>query len=125
MGLAVQQQEVNLGILVLHKIDGFFKQVAGTYDDLCALFDSGLDALDAGVCRVLRGTVVSIGKRVCFGELYDAFPGALIEGLVVDVSDVGDQRDLIDVLSKGRCAHQQHGNDKQQDQNLLHGDPPS
>jgi len=94
VGLAVKKQEVDLGELVLDLIDGFFKKIPRTDDDLGALVDGGLDRLDACSGGVLAGSVIGIGDFVGLGVLLDAVPGTFVEGLVIDTAGIGDLADF-------------------------------
>ncbi len=61
-----------------------------------------------------------MGYIVGGGVFYNAFPGCLVEGLVVDVADVGDQRDLVGFggqSAEGQRKRQHHD----QGQKFLHG----
>lgn len=106
MGLTVEEQEIDLRELVLDLIDGFLKQVAWADDDLGTFVDGGLDRLDTGSRGILAGPVIGIGDLVGFGVVLDAVPGTFIEGLVIDIADVGDQGNVIGVL---RFAGRQQG----------------
>ena len=90
----VQSQELHIGVLLLSLGDGFAEQVAGDDDGLGTVVDSVVHLLQTGGVGVLARTVVVGVQAVCRAEVLHALPGVLVEGLVIDVADVGNKGDI-------------------------------
>src|SRR5699024_1388714 len=73
-------------------------QEAGADDDLGAGVDGGLHGVHAVVIGGLVAVgrlIVLVGQAVVGGIELDAVPGALVEGAVLELADVGDEGDLV------------------------------
>ena len=95
-GSNVDGDEINVGVLILYAGDRAAEQVARHNNNVCALFDSLIDGDAARVSGVLGGLIVGIVDAVGLAVGFDALPGRLVEGLVVDGADVGNKGDLGD-----------------------------
>jgi len=70
------------------------EQVASHNDGVVAVSDGLVDGIDTSLIGILSGLVVGAVNGVLFCEGGDAFIGVLVEGVVVDVADVGHESDL-------------------------------
>ena len=142
----VNSDEVCIGVCFLNDGHSFVEQEAGQNDGVVAFGDSLSDGQDASVGGVLSGLVIGVLQTVSGAPLFNAFPASLVEGLVIDGTDVGNQSDLGDhsgicdfALNRGGfggvCSRsfgglclvaatgsqrQNHDQSQQHSQNLLH-----
>ena len=124
VGVVVDDGELLIGVGLGSLTGSTGQHKADGDDQVVLLVDEGLDV----------GSVISVGLALQVGDLkggvflgqsLQAFPGALVEGLVVDTARVGDHADL--QLGAGRCflaaagsQAQNHDNSQQQSNDFLH-----
>ena len=89
---AVYQNKLHLRIPVLGHIDWHFEEEAGSYHYLCPALDGKVDPGKIRIIALFRRLIVFVGNAFFLGILNQALPRTLIERLVVDGSQVRNQR---------------------------------
>ena len=92
-GVVVDDGELLIGVGLGGGAGGVGEHVADRDDQVVLLIDEGVD-VGLVVSVGLGLEVVDFETAVFLGESLQAFPGGLVEGLVVDAADVGDHTDL-------------------------------
>ena len=96
--VAVDEHEVDVGVVDGGGAESGLLQEAGADDDLGAGVDGGLHGVHAvviGGLVAVGGLIVLVGQAVVGGVELDAVPGALVERAVLELADVGDEGDLV------------------------------
>jgi len=90
----IKQDELYVRIKILGGKDRGFKKIARGDDELCAALYRQLYAGKISVVALLCRLIILMGNAIFFGIFYQAFPGALIERLVVDSAKIRDKSKL-------------------------------
>ena len=97
-GRTVNEHELGVREFLRGLLEGSALQEAGGHNDLCAVVDSGLHGVVTiviGGLVAVGGLIVLVGLAVGIGVQLHAVVSALVEGLVLQIAHVGDERDLI------------------------------
>ena len=92
---AVKKNELNIRVLCLCFVNSNFKEITGSYYYLCAAGYSEIDCSEITCIGRFFGLVVLMSDLVFFGILLNAFPCALVKGLIVDISLICYERDIV------------------------------
>ncbi len=119
MRIAVDEDELHIRVLILRLINRLLKQKARRNDHLRAVFYGLIDGFQICGVALLGGLIVLMRNVLFLGILHKAFPCALVEGFVVDGTDVGDERQLRTLVllaaarKEAQCQHGRHCKCKQ------------
>ena len=101
---AVDEDEVGFREFDRSPLERFALHEAGANDDFRAALGSRLHGVIAVIIRrfvAVGGLIVLVGQLVGRSVGLHAVPGALVEGLVLELSNVGDERDLVRAVGRG------------------------
>ena len=115
----VNRDEADVRIDILNSRHRFAEQIARADDNLRAVGNSLINGVDALIRAVSRRLIVLALQIVGFGIGDNALPASLVEGLIVDGSDVGNERD-IGSQSGRRDQREQRGQNEQCGKDLFH-----
>ena len=101
-GPAVNENELHIRVCLCDGAHCGRLKEAGSHDDLGTVVDSALHGFDAAVVigvAAAAGLIVLVADLVCGGVSLCAFPCTLVEALVHERSDVGNDGDLVFLLA--------------------------
>ena len=98
---------MNVGILLSSSGQSLFLQEAGSHNDLSAVAASQIESSDTvlvGSVVAVGGLIVLVGLVVVGSIQLNAVISALVEGLVLQLTHVGDESDLILAIGRGHLV---------------------